>query len=120
MEARGWGLLGAVDLPAWAEIAESVVLLNLVIYTQHVLSHAVPALSRVHHADVEFDVTTGRRFHPVEMVASMAIKVAAVAALGTSALAVLIFEIVLNASRCGATLTSGCPTASTASSGACS
>lgn len=100
-EARGWGLLRAADLPAWAEIAIAVVLLDLVVYAQHVLFHAVPALwrvHRVHHADVEFDVTTGLRFHPVEILLSMAIKVAAVAALGAPAVAVLIFEVLLNAS----------------------
>lgn len=99
-DARGWGLLNAVDLPAWAEIAAAVVLLDLVIYAQHVLFHAVPALwrvHRVHHADLEFDVTTGLRFHPVEIVASMGIKFAAVVALGAPPLAVLIFEVVLNA-----------------------
>ena len=99
-EKRGWGLLGAVDLPVWAEIAIALVLLDLVIYAQHVLFHAVPALwrvHRVHHADLECDVTTGLRFHPVEILASMGIKFAAVIALGAPAVAVLIFEIVLNA-----------------------
>ncbi|BBB08530.1 MAG: sterol desaturase family protein [Pseudomonadota bacterium] len=99
-EKRGWGLLAAVDLPAWAEIVIAVAVLDLVIYAQHVLFHAVPALwrvHRVHHADLECDVTTGLRFHPVEIVASMAIKFAAVAALGAPAVAVLIFEVVLNA-----------------------
>jgi sterol desaturase/sphingolipid hydroxylase (fatty acid hydroxylase superfamily) len=99
-EKRGWGLLGVVDLPAWVEIAIAILLLDLIIYAQHVLFHAVPALwrvHRVHHADLECDVTTGLRFHPIEIVASMGIKFAAVAALGAPAVAVLIFEVVLNA-----------------------
>ncbi|WP_338503535.1 sterol desaturase family protein [Sphingomonas kaistensis] len=99
-EERGWGLFNLVDLPAWVEIAAAVILLDLLIYGQHVLFHAVPPLwrvHRVHHADLEFDVTTGLRFHPVEIVLSMAIKIAAVMALGAAALAVLIFEVLLNA-----------------------
>lgn len=81
-------------------ILSSVILLDLVIYLQHVMFHAVPALWRVHrmhHADLDFDVTTGARFHPLEIVISMVIKVAAVAAIGTPAQAVVIFEVVLNA-----------------------
>jgi sterol desaturase/sphingolipid hydroxylase (fatty acid hydroxylase superfamily) len=99
-EARGWGLLHALDLPAWFAIAVSVILLDLAIYLQHVLFHAVPALwrlHRMHHADLEFDVTTGARFHPIEILLSMAIKLGVVAALGTPAVAVLIFEVLLNA-----------------------
>jgi len=99
-EARGWGLLHALDLPAWAAIALAVVLLDLAVYFQHVLFHAVPALwrlHRVHHADLDFDVTTGTRFHPVEILVSVAIKCAAVAAIGAPALAVLVFEVILNA-----------------------
>jgi sterol desaturase/sphingolipid hydroxylase (fatty acid hydroxylase superfamily) len=99
-EARGWGLLNAVTLPQWLKIALAVVALDLVIYLQHVMFHAVPAfwrLHRMHHADLDFDVTTGARFHPVEILLSMLIKLAAVAALGAPALAVLIFEVLLNA-----------------------
>ena len=99
-ERRGWGLLATADLPAWVEITAAVVLLDLVIYAQHVLFHSVPLLwrvHRVHHADLECDVTTGLRFHPFEIVASMAIKLAAVTAIGAPPLAVLIFEVVLNA-----------------------
>lgn len=99
-ERQGWGVFNAVELPAWLEIAVAVVLLDLVIYAQHVLFHSVPALwriHRVHHADLELDVTTGLRFHPVEIVTSMGIKIAAVIAVGASPLAVLIFEVVLNA-----------------------
>ena len=77
-----------------------MVLLDLVIYFQHVMLHAVPTLwrlHRVHHADMDFDVTTGVRFHPIEILLSTAIKCAAVAAFGASALAVLLFELLLNA-----------------------
>jgi sterol desaturase/sphingolipid hydroxylase (fatty acid hydroxylase superfamily) len=99
-EERGWGLLNNVALPAWSEVLIAVVVLDLVIYLQHVLFHAVPALwrlHRMHHADLEFDVTTGVRFHPVEIVISMVIKIGAVAALGAPALGVLAFEVLLNA-----------------------
>ena len=99
-EAGGWGLFNALDLPLWLAALLSILLLDLVIYFQHVLFHAVPGLwrlHRMHHADLEFDVTTGLRFHPVEIVLSMVIKLAAVAALGAPAVAVLLFEVVLNA-----------------------
>jgi sterol desaturase/sphingolipid hydroxylase (fatty acid hydroxylase superfamily) len=99
-ERGRWGLFNAVDLPRWLEVVLAVVVLDLVIYLQHVMFHAVPALWRlhmVHHSDRDFDVTTGVRFHPVEIVLSMVIKLAAVAALGAPALAVLIFEVLLNA-----------------------
>jgi sterol desaturase/sphingolipid hydroxylase (fatty acid hydroxylase superfamily) len=96
---RGWGLLNAPDLPFWPALILALLLLDLIIYLQHRLFHAVPLLwrlHRVHHADTEFDVTTALRFHPLEMLVSMAIKLAAIAALGPPALAVLVFEIVLN------------------------
>lgn len=99
-ETEGWGLLHAVALPWWAALPIAVLLLDLVIYLQHVMFHAVPALwrlHRMHHADLEFDVTTGLRFHPVEILLSMLIKFAAIAAIGPSAAAVLLFEVVLNA-----------------------
>ncbi|MEQ9642737.1 MAG: sterol desaturase family protein [Alphaproteobacteria bacterium] len=98
-EQRGWGLLGAWALPGWAAIIASLLVLDLVVYLQHVLFHAVPGLwrlHRMHHADQDFDVTTGARFHPVEIVLSMAIKLAVVVALGAPAIAVLVFEILLN------------------------
>lgn len=98
-EARGWGLLQVIEAPAWFVVVVSVLLLDLAIYLQHVLFHAVPVLwrlHRMHHADLEFDVTTGVRFHPVEVLLSMAIKLGVVAALGTPAVAVLIFEVLLN------------------------
>jgi len=99
-EAGGFGLFNAVALPAWFAVLASVVILDFAIYLQHVLFHAVPALwrlHRMHHADLEFDVTTGLRFHPIEILLSMVIKLAVVAALGAPAVAVLIFEVLLNA-----------------------
>jgi len=99
-EARGWGLLQALEAPTWLAIAASVILLDLAIYRQHVLFHAVPVLwrlHRMHHADLEFDVSTGVRFHPIEILLSMGIKLGVVAALGTPAVAVLVFEVLLNA-----------------------
>ena len=100
VEARGFGLLNVVALPAWFGVLASVVILDFAIYLQHVLFHAVPALwrlHRMHHADLEFDVTTGLRFHPIEILLSMVIKFTVVAALGAPAAAVLIFEVLLNA-----------------------
>mgnify|MGYP003382317781 CR=1 FL=1 len=99
-EAHGWGLFNVLDLPLWLAVLLSILLLDLAIYLQHVLFHAVPGLwrlHRMHHADLEFDVTTGLRFHPVEIVLSMVIKLAVVAALGAPAVAVLLFEVLLNA-----------------------
>ena len=96
---RGWGILNLVELPFWLEIVLAVVVLDLAIYLQHVMFHAVPALwrlHRMHHADLDFDVTTGTRFHPVEILVSVAIKMAAVALLGPPAAAVLVFEVLLN------------------------
>src|SRR6202048_3732016 len=99
-EEQGWGLLNNLPLPPLIAVIAAVIVLDLVIYFQHVLFHAVPALwrlHRMHHADLEFDVTTGLRFHPIEILLSMMIKLAVVAALGTPALAVLLFEVLLNA-----------------------
>ncbi len=96
----GWGLLNALALPGWAAIAAGIALLDLAIYFQHVMFHAVPALwrlHRVHHADLDFDVTTGARFHPIEILISTAIKCAAIAALGAPVISVFVFEILLNA-----------------------
>lgn len=97
---QGWGLLNRIGLPAWAAVLAGAALLDLVIYFQHVLFHSVPMLARlhaVHHADPDFDLTTGIRFHPLEIVLSTLIKFAAIAALGAPVLAVLIFEVLLNA-----------------------
>lgn len=99
-EAEGWGLLNVWAVPGWAALPIAVIALDLIIYLQHVLFHAVPALwrlHRMHHADLEFDVTTGARFHPIEIILSMVIKLAVVAALGAPAVAVFTFEVLLNA-----------------------
>lgn len=99
-EAQGWGLFNAVAVPFVAATLASVVVLDLAIYLQHVMFHAVPALwrlHRMHHADLDIDVTTGVRFHPVEILLSLLIKFAVIALLGAPALAVLIFEVLLNA-----------------------
>lgn len=99
-QANGWGVLNHFGIPAWAALLAGIVLLDLAIYMQHVLFHAVPALWRVHrmhHADLDIDVTTGARFHPVEIALSMLIKFAAIAAFGVSPEGVLLFEVLLNA-----------------------
>ncbi len=96
---RQWGLLNQVDLPLWCKMVVGVLALDLTITLQHVLHHAIPALWRlhmVHHADLDFDLTTGIRFHPIEIVVSMGIKLMTVVALGPPALAVLFFEVALN------------------------
>jgi sterol desaturase/sphingolipid hydroxylase (fatty acid hydroxylase superfamily) len=98
-EARGWGLLNNLDLPGGLAFVLALLLLDLAIYLQHVLFHAVPALwrlHRVHHSDLEFDLTTALRFHPVEILLSMGIKMGVVAAVGAPALAVVLFEMLLN------------------------
>ena len=95
-----WGLFNQVNSPAWLAVIVSVVFLDGLIYMQHVMFHAVPAfwrLHRVHHADMDFDVTTGTRFHPIEIVLSMLIKFAAILLLGAPLAAVVIFEVLLNA-----------------------
>lgn len=97
---RGWGLFNNLEWPTWAAIGASMLVLDLAIYLQHVMFHAVPGLwrlHRMHHADLDFDATTGLRFHPVEILISMGIKLAVVAALGPPAVAVLLFEVILNA-----------------------
>jgi len=99
-EARGWGLLNVATPPAWIGVPLAVAFLDLVIYFQHVAFHAVPGLwrlHRVHHTDLHLDVTTGTRFHPFEILISTGIKCAAVAAIGAPAIAVLAFEVLLNA-----------------------
>ena len=94
-----WGLLNNLALPEWLAIVLSLLALDLAIYLQHVLFHAVPALWRlhmVHHADPDFDVTTGLRFHTIEIVLSMGLKVAAIVVLGPPPVAVLVFELLLS------------------------
>ena len=97
---RGWGLFNTFPVPPWLAVVGSVILLDLVIYLQHVMVHAIPVLwrlHRVHHADLDFDVTTGARFHTLEILLSMVIKFAAIAVLGPPVVAVVIFEVLLNA-----------------------
>lgn len=98
-QKSGWGLLNNFALPYWLPVVIGVAVLDLVIYLQHVVFHTVPALWRLHmmhHADLDFDMTTGLRFHPIEMLLSMGIKLSVVVVIGPPALAVLIFEILLN------------------------
>lgn len=98
---RGWGLLSLLSLPVWIELIIAVSALDMLIYAQHVASHKIPILWRfhkVHHVDRDIDVTTGARFHPIEIILSMGYKLVCVIALGPSALSVFIFEVLLNAS----------------------
>ncbi len=100
-QQRSWGLFNLLDMPIWVEAGFCILLLDLAIYAQHVLFHLVPPLwrlHRVHHTDMDFDLTTGIRFHPLEILLSMAIKLILVVSLGAPVIAVLIFEILLNAS----------------------
>lgn len=100
IQVKGWGLLNLFDAPLWLETLLALLLLDAVIYFQHRLFHHIPLLWRlhkVHHADLDYDVTTGARFHPVEILLSMLIKFAAVTVLGAPVVSVLLFEILLNA-----------------------
>ena len=97
---RGWGLLNNLALPEPLALLLAVVAMDFAIWLQHVMFHAVPALWRlhqVHHADPDYDLTTGARFHPVEIVLSMLIKISVIAVIGAPAAAVLVFEVLLNA-----------------------
>ena len=99
-ETQGWGLFQNVALPSWLSVVATVVLLDLAIYLQHVMFHAVPLLWRlhmVHYADLDFDVTTGVRFHTLEILLSFGIKAVVVLLLGPPPVSVLIFEVLLNA-----------------------
>ena len=96
---NGWGLLNYYMLPPVIAILLSVVAMDFVIYLQHVLVHAIPVLwrlHRVHHADLDYDLTTGSRFHSLEIILSMLIKFATIIVLGPPVVAVVIFEVVLN------------------------
>jgi sterol desaturase/sphingolipid hydroxylase (fatty acid hydroxylase superfamily) len=100
VETKGWGVLPLLSLPSWALIALSVLILDLFIYGQHVIVHAIPLfwrIHRMHHMDLDIDVTTGNRFHPLEIILSMIIKFGVIAMFGMPAVAVIIFEVVLNA-----------------------
>lgn len=97
---RGWGLLNITPWPAWLEGLAGFLALDLAIYAQHIAFHKVPVLwrlHRMHHADLDIDVSTGLRFHPIEIIFSMLIKIAVVALIGVPAVAVVAFEVVLNA-----------------------
>jgi sterol desaturase/sphingolipid hydroxylase (fatty acid hydroxylase superfamily) len=99
-EAQGWGVLNHLALPEWLAVGVAILALDFAIWLQHVVFHAVPALwrlHRMHHADLDYDVTTGARFHPIEILLSMLIKFSAILVLGPPAVAVLIFEVALNA-----------------------
>ncbi len=98
-QAQGWGLFNAVAWPAWIEVVAAILILDFVIWAQHLITHKVPLLwrlHRVHHADVDMDVTTAIRFHPVEIALSMVLKIGVVYLLGPAAIAVILFEIILN------------------------
>lgn len=100
VHARGGGLFGLLAWPPWLEVVAAVLLLDATIYWQHRVMHLVPLLwrlHRVHHTDTAFDVTLGVRFHPLEIVLSMAVKLAAVWLLGPPVVAVVVFEILLAA-----------------------
>ena len=97
---NGWGLLNHYSLPLSLSIIISIIVMDFVIYLQHVLVHAVPILwrlHRVHHADLDYDVTTGSRFHPIEIFISMGIKFATIIVLGPPVVVVIMFEVILNA-----------------------
>jgi len=98
-EAEGWGLFNTIALPVWVEVAAAILILDFAIWLQHLITHKVPVLwrlHRVHHADVDMDVTTAIRFHPIEIGLSMLLKIGLVYLLGPAAIAVILFEIILN------------------------
>ncbi|MEJ1363434.1 MAG: sterol desaturase family protein, partial [Candidatus Sedimenticola sp. (ex Thyasira tokunagai)] len=99
-QQQGWGLLNIYQIPTPLSLVIAVVVMDFAIYLQHVMVHAIPALwrlHRVHHADPDYDVTTGARFHPIEIILSMLIKFTVIMVLGPPVVAVVIFEVMLNA-----------------------
>jgi len=97
---QGWGLFNYYELPLWLAVVASVVVMDFIIWLQHVMVHAIPLLwrlHRMHHADLDYDLTTGARFHPIEIFLSMGIKFATIFLLGPPVVAVVIFEVLLNA-----------------------
>jgi sterol desaturase/sphingolipid hydroxylase (fatty acid hydroxylase superfamily) len=99
-QQQNWGVFNVLDVPLWLALIVSIVVLDAAIYFQHVVFHKVPVLwrlHRVHHSDVDFDVTTALRFHPIEIALSMAYKMALVIAIGVPPAAVIVFEVILNA-----------------------
>ena len=100
-ESHGWGLFRWAGLPIWLAAPLGFLLLDLAVYLQHVLSHALPVfwrLHQVHHADLDVDLTTGTRFHPLEILVSLVYKAATVAAFGIDPWVVIVFEALLNGS----------------------
>ena len=100
-ERQQWGILHWIDLPFTLEIVLAILVLDGMIYWQHVLFHKVPLFwrfHRMHHTDVDLDVTSGARFHPIEMILSMGLKLGMIFVLGPATLAVFLFEMILNAS----------------------
>ncbi len=94
-----WGLLNWLNWPAWVEITATVLFLDFAIWAQHLITHKIPLLwrlHRVHHSDRDIDVTTAIRFHPIEIALSMLLKIGLVYLLGPAALGVVLFEIILN------------------------
>lgn len=99
VEAHQWGLLNYYKITPGLAMLIAIIALDFIIYLQHVLVHAVPVLwrlHRVHHADLDYDVTTGARFHPIEIILSLLIKFATIIVLGAPAVAVIVFEVILN------------------------
>jgi sterol desaturase/sphingolipid hydroxylase (fatty acid hydroxylase superfamily) len=97
---QGWGLFNYIETSFWVAVVASVIIMDFVIYIQHVMVHAIPVLwrlHRVHHADLDYDVTTGARFHTIEIILSMLIKFATILLLGPPVVAVIVFEVILNA-----------------------
>lgn len=97
--AQGWGLFNALNWPRWIEILAAILILDFAIWAQHLITHKVPLLwrlHRVHHADRDIDVTTAIRFHPIEIGLSMLLKIWVVYLLGPAAVAVVLFEVLLN------------------------
>jgi sterol desaturase/sphingolipid hydroxylase (fatty acid hydroxylase superfamily) len=98
-QTQDWGLFNLIHAPAWAEFIAAILIFDFAIWAQHLITHKVPLFwrfHRVHHSDRDFDVTTALRFHPVEIAASMGLKIGLVYLIGPSALAILVFEILLN------------------------
>ena len=98
-QSQGWGLFNATSWPTWIEVVLVILILDFAIWVQHVITHKVPFLWRlhqVHHADVDIDVTTAIRFHPIEIALSMLLKIGLVYLLGPAALAIVLFEVILN------------------------
>lgn len=98
--AQGWGLLRLIPLPSWAEGLAAIIVLDFFIYVQHIFFHRVSLFwrfHRMHHTDLDIDVTSGARFHPGEILLSVVIKMGVVLAIGAPAWSVIVFEILLNA-----------------------